>query len=105
MTQRRQQQQESRSNSNKRNIDAVPPAKAATMNKSTRKITLEVPEGLYKVLTIEAVLFNMTIEEAAISCIKDQIESKRDMPELYNSEMEQIYRGKKLIEAQATRTA
>ncbi len=59
------------------------------------KMMLDLPEGLHRVLAIEAAIHEMTLEEVATECIKDQIEAHMQMPETIHSWIKDIYERRK----------
>jgi hypothetical protein len=60
----------------------------------TKKVTVEVPENLYKVLAAEAVLPNMSIEDTVVDDLKILIQSRLDEQSYYYCWVKQAYDNK-----------
>ena len=59
------------------------------------KITLDLPEGLHRVLNVDAVIQAVTIEEVASEYIKNQVESHLELPEIYHQTIQETYKDPK----------
>jgi hypothetical protein len=55
---------------------------------------MDLPEGLHRVLAVEAAIRNVTIEGACIENLTEAIETHFELPEFYNTELQAIYKAR-----------